>query len=162
MVRYQPQPGLTLTKLPELPEQKWLIDYYFLSLWSELLPLSWWFVFKLVFIFYQYCSSVLIKTKTYIESWLCWQCNTQRYSVQNVGGCKGEKRKQFSIWETRSEEEKGMTCSAGITTLSSSPLALYNHVKIDSLGHLLMTCECHVYHSLSKCTSDKILPIKLN
>lgn len=109
MVRYQPQLGLTLRKLPKLPEQKWLMDY-FLSLWSELSPLSWWFVFKLVFIFYQYCSSVLIKTKTYIESWLCWQCNTQRYSVQNVGGCKGEKRKQFSIWETRSEEENGMLC----------------------------------------------------
>lgn len=158
MVRYQPQLGLTLTKVPE---QKWLKDY-FLSLWSELSPLSWCLVFKLVFIFCQYCLSVFIKTKTYIESWLCWQCNTQRYSVQNVGDCKGEKRKQFSIWETRSEVEKRTTWSAGITTMSSSPLALYNRVKIDYLGHLVMTCECHVYHSLSKCTSDKILPIKFN
>lgn len=44
----------------------------------------------------------------------------------------------------------------------SSPLAFNSHVKIDYLGHLLMTCECHVYHSLSKCASDKILPIKFN
>lgn len=160
MVRYQPQTGLILTKLPSAPWTKVTQILFSVPLSSELVV-----CIQIRFVFFflnQYCSSVFMQTKTYIESWLCWQCNTQRCSVQNAGECKGEKRNQFSIWETRSEEEKRITCSAGITTLSSSPLALYNHAKIDYLGHSLMTCECHVYHSLSKCTSDKILPIKFN